>query len=127
MVGRDIGILILRVGCGGLMLLLHGLPKLMSFTDKMDSFPDPLGIGSAASMSLVIFAEFFCSCAVILGLWTRWAIVPLVTTMGVAGFIFHRNDLWSAKELSILYFVLFLGLLFLNSGRYSLDRVITRL
>ena len=133
MVGRDIGILVLRLGAGSLILFLHGLPKLMSFTEKMDSFPDPFvepfgfGIGSAASMSLVIFAEFFCSCAVILGLWTRWATVPLITTMGVAGFIFHANDPWSVKERALLFFVLFLGLFFLNSGRYSLDRLIAKL
>ena len=127
MVGRDMGILILRLGAGSLMLFLHGLPKLMSFTEKMDSFPDPLGVGSAASMSLVIFAEFFCSCAVILGLWTRWATVPLITTMGVAGFLFHANDPWSVKERSLLFFVLFLGLFFLNSGRYSVDRLIAKL
>ena len=127
MVGRDIGLLILRVGCGSMMLLLHGLPKLMSFTERMDSFPDPLGLGSAASMSLVIFAEFFCSCAVILGLWVRWATLPIITTMGVAGFIFHANDLWSTKELPILYFVLFLALFCLNGGRYSLDRLIAKI
>ena len=127
MVSRDIGLLILRVGCGGLMLFLHGLPKLMSFTEKMESFPDPLGIGSAATMSLVIFAEFFCSCAIILGLWTRWAALPIITSMGVAGFLFHINDPWSVKELAILYFVLFLGLLCLNGGRYSLDRLIAKI
>ena len=127
MVSRDIGLLILRVGSGSLILFLHGLPKLMSFTEKMDAFPDPIGLGSAASMSLVIFAEFFCSCAVILGLWTRWATLPLITTMGVAGFIFHTNDLWSTKELAIVYFVLFLSLFFLNGGRYSLDRLIAKI
>lgn len=124
MISKDIGLLILRIGCGGLMLSLHGLPKLLSFTDRVDSFPDPLGLGSPATLSLAVFAEFFCSCAVVLGLWTRWVTLPIIATMGVAAFIFHASDPWSQKELPILFFVSFLALFFLNGGRYSLDRLI---
>lgn len=119
---RDIGLLIFRLGVGGLMAS-HGWPKLMSFTERMDTFPDPIGLGSPTSLALATFAEFFCSIAVILGLWTRWAALPILTTMGVAAFIFHANDPWSAKELPVLFFISFLSLFFLGGGRFSLDRM----
>ena len=123
---KDIGLLILRVGSGSLMLFLHGWGKLVSFTDRMDTFPDPIGIGSMATLAFAIFAEFFCACAVILGLCTRWAVVPLVTTMGVAAFVFHASDPWSQKEKALLFFVVFLALFFLDGGKYSLDQLIKK-
>lgn len=122
---RDIGLLVLRIGFGGLMMS-HGLPKLMSFSEKMDTFPDPLGLGSPISLALVTFAEFFCSLAVVLGFLTRWAAVPIIIAMGVAAFMFHANDPWSAKELSVVFFTAFLAIMCLGGGRYSLDRAFFR-
>ena len=123
---KDIGLLILRLGAGSLMLCLHGWGKLSTFTDKMDTFPDPLGIGSMATLTLAVFAEFFCSCAVILGLCTRWAAIPLMATMGVAAFIVHASDPWTQKEKALLFFIIFLTLFFLNGGKYSLDQMIKK-
>ncbi len=41
-----LGLLILRVGFGATMAIQHGLPKLLDFSNKMNTFPDPLNIGS---------------------------------------------------------------------------------
>ena len=39
------------------MLYAHGWPKLASFSEKSGGFPDPLGIGSPASLTLAVFAD----------------------------------------------------------------------
>ena len=44
----DLGVLVLRIGAGGTMLWQHGWPKLVHFTDKMDHFADPIGLGPEA-------------------------------------------------------------------------------
>jgi putative oxidoreductase len=98
-----IGLLILRVGIVFTMAYLHGFPKLTGYSQMSGSFPDPLGLGSGISMALVIFAEFFCSLALALGLFTRLASIPLITTMGVAFFMFHASDPLSKKELPLIY------------------------
>ena len=53
-------IFILRITVGALMLN-HGYNKLIHFADMQPKFINFLGLGNSASLSLVIFAEFFCS------------------------------------------------------------------
>ncbi|HEY0433384.1 MAG TPA: DoxX family membrane protein, partial [Chitinophagaceae bacterium] len=63
--------LLLRLGLGLTMLMAHGLDKLQHYSKYSQAFADPFHIGKITSLSLDIFAEFFCSCLVILGLFTR--------------------------------------------------------
>src|SRR5688572_1847800 len=102
---RDIGLLLLRVGIGAMMLFTHGLPKLMSFSEKAADFPDPLGVGSTVSLSLAILGEVVGSICVMLGLFTRVGAVPLAITMLVAAGIIHAHDPWDRKEFALLYAV----------------------
>ena len=67
-ISRDFGLLIARVSLGGMMITSHRLPKMSKFSMISDKFPDPLGVGSATSLSIAIFAEVFCSAFLILGL-----------------------------------------------------------
>lgn len=118
---QDVALLILRISAGSMMLFMHGLGKLQNFSTLSDSFPDPIGLGSTFSLCLAIFAELFCSAAVILGLKTRFAAVPLLITMLVAGFIIHADDPWSKKELALLYATSFAVLAIIGGGKFSLD------
>ena len=43
-----------------LLLASHGLQKLEGFEQMSGGFPDPLGFGSALSLSLAIFGELVC-------------------------------------------------------------------
>ena len=65
------GPLIIRLFVGIIMLVQHGLPKLIDYNSKKNVFPDPLGISSELSLALVVFAEVICSVFIILGLKTR--------------------------------------------------------
>ncbi len=53
----SIGLLLLRVSVGLMMLLGHGIPKLKGFSQLMDKFPDPLGMGSQLSLISAIGNE----------------------------------------------------------------------
>lgn len=98
----DIGLLILRIGISFPMFYLHGYPRFVNFNAINTEFADPLNLGPAISLSLVIFAEFFCSLFLIIGLFTRWSCIPLIITMLVAtlminggkGFIFQEKVLF---------------------------------
>lgn len=117
----SIGLLILRVFVGGFMLYAHGWPKLASFSEKSGGFPDPLGIGSPASLTLAVFAEVLCALALMLGLFTRAAAIPLLITMLVAAFIVHGDDPFQKKEFALLYAIPFLALILTGAGTYSVD------
>jgi putative oxidoreductase len=85
-----------------------------------------LGIGSGLSLGLATFAEFLCSIAVIVGLTTRLATIPLIVTMGVALFVYHAGDSLGDRELALLYFVGFVAVLCAGPGRFSVDEVLSK-
>ncbi|MCE5332563.1 MAG: DoxX family protein [Bacteroidales bacterium] len=116
----NIGILIFRVVLGVLMLT-HGWQKLSNFEMMSSVFPDPIGLGTTVSLSLIIFAEFFCSILIIFGLFTRLATIPLMIGMIVAAFVVHANDPFAVKELSFLYLSLYVALAFIGGGKFSID------
>lgn len=116
------GLLLLRIGSGAFMLG-HGWSKLLRFGELSVKFADPLGVGTAVSLSLTVFAEFVCALLVILGLGTRLAVIPILVTMVVAAFVIHSGDPWSKQEFPLLYAVVWLSLFFTGPGRYSLDYV----
>lgn len=118
---NSLALLVLRVTAGGMMLFGHGWTKLTHFTEVLSTFPDPLGIGPGLSLVLAVFAEVFCAAAVVAGLFTRFAAVPLVITMGVAAFVVHANDPWASKELALLYGLVCTTLVISGGGEYSLD------
>jgi putative oxidoreductase len=121
----DLGLLTLRLGAGGLMAYGHGWGKLTSFSQHAAGFPDPLGVGHAASLVLTIFAELVCSLAVAAGFATRLSAIPVVFTMIVAAFVVNAGHPFGDKELALLYCLPFLALVLAGGGRYSLDRLLT--
>ena len=122
-VGRrfDIGMFLLRVTAGLLMMLAHGWGKLSNYSTYLETFGDPLGFGSAVSLTLAVFAEFFCSIAVVFGLLTRLSVIPLMITMMTAAFIVHADDPFGKQEFPILFLLVFLTIFIMGPGKYSLD------
>jgi putative oxidoreductase len=116
-------LLLLRVWLGVTMLSNHGYEKLIHFRDKAGGFPDPLGVGHAASLALVVFAEFFCSLLLILGLLTRLGALVLAINMAVAFFVIHKGALSGehSGELAFIYLAGYVTLLFAGPGRFSVD------
>lgn len=122
----DFVLLIVRVAVAAFMLT-HGYPKLMKLLAGGEiQFADPFGLGMYFSLVLAVFAEFFCSILVGLGIGTRLAAIPLIITMSVAAFIAHGSDPFGRKELALLYLVVFVFLLFTGSGKFSVDYFISK-
>jgi putative oxidoreductase len=120
---QDLGLLAIRLLSGG-MMLTHGIPKFdRLFGEGPVKFADPFGLGPEISLGMVLFAEVGCSLLVMLGFKTRWATLPLLFTMLMAAFYAHGNDPFSDKELSLLFFTLFLSVLISGGGRFSLDHI----
>ncbi|MCE4564010.1 DoxX family protein [Maribellus sp. CM-23] len=121
--GLHFSLLILRVGTGAFMLT-HGYPKLQRLLSGEFQFADPFGLGPGISLGLAVFAEFFCSILLILGLGTRLATIPLIVTMSVAAFIAHGADPFARKEMALLYLLSYVVLLFSGPGKISVDQLL---
>jgi putative oxidoreductase len=123
---HSLGLLMLRVAAGSFSLFGHGLPKLLNVYSKWNVFPDPLGLGHGITLMIAIFAEVLCSAALILGWKVRWAAVPLVMTMLVAGLVVNAGQAWAEQELALMYAIPFCALIIAGGGRYTIERALQR-
>lgn len=123
----NFALLVLRLWIGLEMLLLHGSDKLMHF-DKYAAMPfaDPFGIGPSASLTLSVFAEFFASLLLILGLFTRFGAVVLIINMTVAFVTAHHGALTGAHggELAFVYLLIYVVIFLAGPGRFSTDKIL---
>ena len=120
----DVGLLLLRIVLGTLMMR-HGWDKLMNYSDA-DKFPDPLGVTGPVSAMLTIFAELICSGFLVVGLFSRVVLIPLIFTMLVVIFIIAAGTDLGEREHAILFLAPYVSLLLTGPGRYSMDGLLKR-
>ena len=107
----------------GILFFTHGLEKMMNYSELVHVFPDPLGIGSEISFALVLFAEFFCSIAFLIGFLFRLAVIPIIIAMSVAFFEIHSGSI-AQGELAFIYLTVFAMTAISGPGIYSIDRLL---
>ncbi|WP_133273050.1 DoxX family protein [Hymenobacter radiodurans] len=126
---RDFGLLVLRVGLG-MMFTIHGYPKLMggqaAWTEVggvmklvgLDFAPTAWGL-------LAAVAEAVGGQLLAVGLFFRITCAALLITMIMAA-IMHisKGDGFAGYSHAVESAFVFLGLLFIGPGRYSLDRLL---
>ncbi len=120
-----IGLLLLRLSAG-ILMMPHGYGKLIHFAERKDKFMNFLGLGSAVSLVLVIFAEFFCSMLLAAGLVTRLVLVPLSIAMAVAVFKAHNGEIFGDGETGFLFLTIYIMLLISGPGKYSVDNLVLK-
>lgn len=116
----DFSLLLIRIIAGGFMLT-HGYPKMIKLLDGNFQFADPLGLGVELSLILAVFAEIVCAFFILLGILPRLSSIPLIVTMLVAAFIAHAGDPFKSKETSLMYLLLYVVILLLGAGKYSIQ------
>jgi putative oxidoreductase len=121
----DIVTLILRLSFGGLMAP-HGYAKLMTYAEKKSEFMDFMGMGPSVTLALVIFAELFCSIFLLLGLFTRLILIPLIITGIVIVFNVHHLEITGDGFSGFAYLIVYLTVFLLGPGKYSIDRLISK-
>ncbi|HLS29997.1 MAG TPA: DoxX family protein [Flavobacteriaceae bacterium] len=123
-VGRDTGLLILRLVFGLVLIYGHGFEKLSVILSGQEiQFMDPIGIGANTSYFMAAFAEGICAILLILGLFSRIATLILSVNFIVV-FIFHAfivGDGFEVLELRFFYLFSFIALTLTGPGRFSLD------
>lgn len=131
-INRDFGILLIRLIIG-LLMAFYGYEKLIHFDEmaasdfwaKNVSF---LGMSGEFPLALTIFAEFFCSLFLIVGLFTRINLFFLMFCMAYIFLVIFPFSILDKGENgykfndAFVYFVIYLGLFFTGSGKYSLDQ-----
>lgn len=123
-ISGELGLLILRVSTGLTMAIAHGwgkVPPAGQFVGMVEQmgFPVPIVFAWLAGI-----AEFFGGILIALGLLTRPAALLLAINMAVAFFIAHGDDPFDVAELAMIFGCVALSIMFVGSGRFSVDRMI---
>jgi putative oxidoreductase len=135
----SLGLLALRVMMGLMMLIGHGIPKIVNYQTRKDLFPVPDFfpvnlMTPPISLVLCIVAEVGAAALIIIGLATRPAAFVLGLCMVVAGFGYLGAAPWfqttptlvETKELSVLYLIAMVSIILAGAGGYSLDAAVLR-
>jgi putative oxidoreductase len=126
---NDVGLLLLRVGIGGLIFALHGWARLgklygyfvlgqqWSFIGLVQriGFPAPAAFAIASAL-----AESIGALMIIAGVYTRWAAAILAINVGVATW-FEVSKGGAGAELPGVYLAALVAIGILGPGRYSVD------
>jgi putative oxidoreductase len=122
----NFSMLFLRVVFGLLIIIKHGYGKMMKFSVLESQFYNFLGLGTRTSLVLIIFAEVLCALFIVLGLFTRLAVIPLIIAMLVAIYGANSGKALVESELALLYLGTFVTLLFCGPGKISIDGMINK-
>lgn len=121
----NVAMLLFRFFIGGMMVQI-GYNKLIHFNSMLTgerAFHSMIGIGDKAELAMLVFAEFFCSVFLILGLFTRLATIPLIIAMSVAFFMAHHAVVFDngSVQPSLIYLCGYIFLLLVGPGKISVD------
>ena len=123
---RDLGLLLLRVTIGLYLALGHGWGTITVGPEQwagLGGTMEIFGLGFAPTFwgFMAAFAEFFAALLVVIGLLTRPAALLLVINMGVAATAHMTGTIDGSPEMALLYGFVFLSLVLVGPGKYSVD------
>ena len=121
---EDSGKLLLRLTLG-LLMLLHGIDKVMGGIDPILGMVAKAGLPAALAYGVYV-GEVLAPLLLIVGAWTRAAAVVMAVNMVVAVALVHAGQLatltpnggW-ALELQGFYLAMALAIALLGAGRFS--------
>ncbi len=123
---RNLGLFILRFGIG-ICFMIHGYPKLAggpAMWAKIGGVMSMVGISFAPAFwgFMAAFSEFFGGLLLLLGFFFRPANLLLFVTMVMATTMhFAKGDDFNTASHALELGIVFLSLIFVGPGAYSLD------
>jgi len=124
---RDFGLLLLRLGAGGVISLVHGYAKLIGGPSKWEAVGGAMGQFGINFFPvfwgfMAMASEFFGGLLLMLGLLHRWAAIFLTFTMIVAATTKITAEGLPAGAYPLVMVFVFASMIFLGPGKLSFDR-----
>ena len=119
---QDIGLLFLR-GSGALFLLwVHGLPKVLNYSEQLKVIEDPFHLGAHVTLLLAIFAEVLCPLLIVAGVLVRLACLPILAVLLIAMLVVHPEWTLLEGQFGWLLLIIFTSVLIAGPGRFTLGQ-----
>lgn len=125
----NLGRLFLRLFVG-VMLMQFGIRQWIHFDTISTTFPDALGIGPEATLTVMITIEIVCSTFIMMGFLTRLMLIPPFLSMLVAEWYllqmaptsaFYMLDYHQQGYLPIMFMGIYFFLALVGPGKISVD------
>ena len=121
----DLGKLVLRLTLG-ILILLHGIAKIMSGPGSVGGMLSKVGLPSEMSW-FVYIGEVLAPILLIIGVWTRPAALVIVINMLFAVYLAHAHQIFTlgqsggwALELQGMFLFTGLAIALMGAGSYSI-------
>ncbi|WP_175922822.1 DoxX family protein [Burkholderia latens] len=122
----DLGLLFLRVSASVLLIVVHGLPKVLHYASEAAAIEDPFHLGRTLSILFAIFAEVVCPVFMIVGVYPRLAALPVMTVTLVALVFVHPDWPLRDAQFAWMLLILFGTIAIAGAGRYALPSIVHR-
>lgn len=122
----NLAMLFFRTAVAVQLIAVHGLKKLGIGVENAETIPNPLGFPSALNDGIAIAANVYLPVLLIIGFLTRLAALPALAVTLTGYFIVHARDPLSVSDIPYMYSISLLLIVFLGSGRYSADYLISQ-
>lgn len=123
---NNLGLLLFRVSISAIMILGHGLGKLLNPEPFIENIIK-MGLPMPNIMAyLAISAETLFPLLIIFGLFTRISALIAGVNMFVAAFVIHMTifgDPFSKFELAVLYMIAFLFIALVGPGQWTVQKL----
>jgi len=103
------------------MIVVHGFKKIGIGVTKAEEVPNPLHLPETFNDVFAVSANIFFPFLVLIGFCTRAATLPVLAVTLTGYFILHWNDALLIKDTPFIYSVIFLWILLIGPGKYSID------
>jgi putative oxidoreductase len=106
------------------MIVAHGFKKIGIGVAEAEHIPNPLHLPEIVNSAFAISANLFFPFLVLIGFCTRLATLPTLAVTLTGYFILHWNAALLEKDTPYIYSVVFLLILVVGPGKYSVDNAI---
>jgi len=117
----NVALLFFRLGISAELIIVHGLKKIGVGTGAVEAVPNPFDLPETFNFWMAASANLFFPVLVMLGLFTRLSVLPILAVTLTGYFIVHGHDSLLERDIPYVYSLAFLFLLIVGPGKYSLD------
>jgi putative oxidoreductase len=122
----DSGMLLLRAAASLEIALVHGFKKIGVGVAQAENIPNPLHLPDVFNNAFAIAANIIFPFFVLIGFFTRVSTLPTLAVTLTGYFVVHWNDALPEKDTPFIYSLIFLIILILGPGKYSIDNSICK-
>ncbi|WLH09342.1 DoxX family protein [Pseudomonas lurida] len=119
---QDLRLLFLRVSGALFLLWVHGLPKLLNYSEQLKLIEDPFHLGASVTLLLAIFAEVLCPLLIMAGVLVRLACLPVLCVLLIALGVVHPEWTLFEAQFGWLLLIIFTALVISGPGRLVLTQ-----